>query len=130
MIRSSDCPRASLCVKPNMRSAAGFHSVILPLSSEMMIASPTAATSCSKSMAVCMEAVRIWKSCCSRRYGARSGRRTCRLRKGKLGYVERYPPALSNSLDLAQVEDLLLTVSEARQHLLCVLAQQRRSRDF
>src|SRR5258706_3479571 len=51
MIRSSDWPSASACVKPNMRSAAGFHRTMAPPASVATMASPTASTSWPRSMA-------------------------------------------------------------------------------
>src|SRR5262245_25281825 len=49
MMRSSERPSASLSVKPNTRSAAGFHSTIDPSAPAAMIASPAACTNCSGS---------------------------------------------------------------------------------
>src|SRR5690348_4387183 len=111
MIRSSDWPSASCSVKPNMRSAAAFHSVILPPASETTTASPMTETNCCKSTVVFMaQSIGVDGSSISAAPAA-FGRR-------------------SDRTDLLHVDDLLLAVAELLQHFLGVLAQQRRRRDL
>src|SRR5438105_14033037 len=94
MMRSSDCPSASAGVKPNMRSAAGFHTVMAPRASVTTTASPTAFTSWPKSISA--------GTACSS----------------------------SDGLGRLKLADLLAAVAQVRQHLLGVLAQQRRAGDL
>src|ERR1700752_2778848 len=113
MIRSRLAPSASLSVKPNMRSAAGFQRVIAPLASEITTASPMAAISCGRSMTVVCMAVQSSSKNCARvgAVGLAAGQRAA---------------GGSISDDLAGVHrgDLFLAVAQLGQHLVGVLAQQ------
>src|SRR5690348_12490348 len=112
MIRSSDWPSASCSVKPNMRSAAGFHNVILPSASETTTASPITESNCCKSTVVFMAHIPFVLT----------------------GAVYRPPPPLSrrpsDGSDLLHLGDLFLGIAKLLQNFLRVLAEQRRRRDL